>query len=77
MENNKLNRQQVALEAMKIFMNNQAVSLISPLDKLKIWFGFGGWKQEVNYNFQDIAEKSFQMADAMLKAEEESQNSGV
>lgn len=41
---------------------------ITPFNRLLIWLGRNGWKQELKYDFNDIAKKSYEMADAMCKA---------
>ena len=48
---------------------------MTPLSRLKYWLGGKGWcsdwKADFDYNLQDIAKKSFILADEMLKAETE------
>ena len=67
--NNVVNRDVFAIEAMKVFMTHQGTKRITPLNRIKIWLGINGWEQEFNYNFEDIAQKSFEMANEMVKAQ--------
>jgi hypothetical protein len=69
-------RQELATEAMKLFLANQGrYRKMTPLSRLKYWLGGKGWcsdwKADFEYNLQDIAKKSFILADEMLKAETE------
>lgn len=59
-----------ALEAMKVFMTHQSDKTSSIWNTIKIKLRLNGWKQDINYNFTDIAEKSYEMADAMIKAKQ-------
>jgi len=69
-------RQELATEAMKVFLANQGqYRKMTPLSRFKYWLGGKGWcndwKADFDYNFSDIAKKSFMLADEMLKAETE------
>ena len=64
-----IERNVFAIEAMKVFMAHQGTKVITPFNRLLIWLGRNGWKQELKYDFNDIAKKSYEMADAMCKAE--------
>ena len=63
-------RDLVALEAMKIFMDHQGEKRVSIISRISFWLGLEKWKHNFDYNFQNIAEKSYEMADYMLKARE-------
>lgn len=63
-------RDLVALEVMKIFIDHQGEKRISIFSRISFFFGLEKWKKNFDYNFQNIAEKSYEMADYMLKARE-------
>lgn len=67
--NSVVNRDVFAIEAMKVFMTHQGTKRITPFNRIKIWLGINGWKQEFHYNFNDIAKKSYEMADEMVKSQ--------
>ncbi len=66
------NRQELAMEIMKVMLANQGrYRRMTLLSKLKFALGMNGWKANFDYNFNDTAKKSFMMADEMLKADKE------
>ena len=63
-------RDLVALEVMKIFIGHQGEKRVSIVSRISFWLGLEKWKHNFDYNFQNIAEKSYEMADYMLKERE-------
>jgi len=63
-------RDLVALEAMKIFMDHQGEKRVSIISRISFWLGLEKWEQKFDYNFKDISEKSYELADFMLKSRE-------
>lgn len=62
-------REYYAIEILKTFLADQGRNPQMTLwHRIKCWFGKGGWRKNYQYNFEDCAKKSFEMADYMLKA---------
>ena len=65
-----LRRQELATEIMKIFLSNQGkYRRMTIMSKINYFLGNKDYKVDFDYNFDDIAKKSYEMADAMLNAE--------
>jgi hypothetical protein len=63
-------RNELASDIMKIFLSNQGkYRRMTILSRIKYYFGSADYKSDFDYNFQDIAKKSYEMADSMLSAE--------
>jgi len=61
-------RDKIALEVMKIFLSHQGSRTLSIFSRIAIKLNLTGWVETFNYGFKDVAEKSYEMADAMIKA---------
>ena len=61
-------RDNFAIEAMKVLLSHQGTRVSTPLNKIKIWLGFKIFRQKLDYNFNNIAKNSYTMADAMCEA---------
>lgn len=60
-------REKVALELAKSFTVNQGKIRMSLLSKLMFYFNIDGWRQDLDYNYSNISEEAFKMADIFLK----------
>ena len=63
-----VDRDNFALAAMQVFLNHQGTPTATPINRIRMWLGFRKWKQNFDYNFEQIAQRSYEMADYMLKA---------
>ena len=59
-------RDKIALEVMKIFLNHQGQRRRTLWSRFTFWLGLNNWTQNFDYNFEDIAKKSYEMADSMI-----------
>jgi len=63
-------REKVALELAKSFTSNQGKIRMSLMSKVKFYLNIDGWRQDLDYNYQNISDESFKMADIFLKSSE-------
>lgn len=61
-------RDHYAAKAMSALVEKQGMPRMTPLNRLKFWIGRDDWKATHDYNFEDAAKKSFEVADIILKA---------
>ena len=58
----------LAMEAMKIFISQQGYVSMSLKHRLMRFFNINEWKVNYHYDFKDISENSYLMADFMATA---------
>ena len=66
-----MERDKIALEAMKIFLNHQGTRTRNLKSRVMLFFGIDGWSQKFTYNSKDIANNSYEMADQMIQESKE------
>lgn len=63
-------RLEIAVEAMKILLNNQGqYRRMTLLSRINIWFGGSYWHAHYDYDFKAIVKSSFKIADDMIEAQ--------
>lgn len=60
-------RDQIATAVMQSFMLKQGKPMMTLKSRILFFLGLNGWTRTYNYGFEDIAIKSYQLADEMLK----------
>lgn len=58
----------LAMEAMKIFISQQGNETMSLADRIMRFLNIGDWQAVYDYDFKEISEKSYLMADFMATA---------
>ena len=58
----------LAMEAMKLFISQQGYASMSLMHRVMRFFNINGWEVNYHYDFKDISEKSYLMADFMATA---------
>ena len=64
-------RDYFAAKAMESYLKGQMIPRHSIASRLKLFFGLKGWTRDFDINQDQISERSYQVADAMLKAREQ------
>lgn len=59
-------RDKVALEFAKQFTLNQGKYRTTLKNKIKFYLGFSKWKAIHDYNYEDICEQSYKIADIFI-----------
>lgn len=62
-----MKRQEIAFEVMLTLLDHNKVAEKSIWTRIKIFFGIEGWNVTHNYNFKNIVDRSYEVADEFLK----------
>lgn len=73
MEQSNISRDHIAMEAMKVIMQETTREMLTPLNRLKRWLGIKHTSSTIGITYDTLAAKAYDIADAMV-AEREKRN---